>query len=57
MSENKQAYISRVHLKGYKSIRDMAIELVRISDMAIEVARMAIELASISKLQRKMKNF
>ncbi len=28
MSENKQAYISRVHLKGYKSIRDMAIDLL-----------------------------
>ena len=26
MSETNQAYISRVHLKGYKSIRDMAID-------------------------------
>ena len=28
MSENKQAYISHVHLKGYKSIRDMEIDLL-----------------------------
>ncbi len=28
MSENKQAYISHVHLKGYKSIRDMEVALL-----------------------------
>ncbi len=28
MSETNQAYISRVHLKGYKSIRDMDIDLL-----------------------------
>ncbi len=28
MNENKQAYISHVHLKGYKSIRDMEVDLL-----------------------------